>query len=331
MEKTHAQEADIRAFRSQVEDIRAQIAKEIVGQQEVVDHMLMALIAGGNVLLEGVPGLGKTRLVRTLSNVFDLPFSRIQFTPDLMPADITGTNIIVKGEAGNEFRFQPGPLFASIVLADEINRATPRTQSALLECMEERQVTMDGVTRRLDEPFLVVATQNPIETQGTFPLPEAQLDRFLIKMKLGQLSHEDAVRVLDRFIENSPLETLSPVCAAEEIRAAQAAYAACEVSPEVRSYIATLCECTRRASNVALGVSPRGMLQLMRACQAYAMIQGRDFVTPDDVKHLAIPVLAHRVVVRGVYGRTDASASAVKEAMELAAVPTEEVGRETRA
>lgn len=331
MEKTHAQEADIRAFRSQVEDIRAQIAKEIVGQQEVVDHMLMALIAGGNVLLEGVPGLGKTRLVRTLSNVFDLPFSRIQFTPDLMPADITGTNIIVKGEAGNEFRFQPGPLFASIVLADEINRATPRTQSALLECMEERQVTMDGVTRRLDEPFLVVATQNPIETQGTFPLPEAQLDRFLIKMKLGKLSHEDAVRVLDRFIEDSPLETLSPVCAAEEIRAAQAAYAACEVSPEVRSYIATLCECTRRASNVVLGVSPRGMLQLMRACQAYAMIQGRDFVTPDDVKHLAIPVLAHRVVVRGVYGRTDASVDAVKEAMELAAVPTEEAGRETRA
>ena len=222
-------------------------------------------------------------------------------------------------------------MFTNILLADEINRATPRTQSALLECMEERQVTMDGVTRRLDEPFLVVATQNPIETQGTFPLPEAQLDRFLIKMKLGQLSHEDAVRVLDRFIEDSPLETLSPVCAAEEIRAAQAAYAACEVSPEVRSYIATLCECTRRASNVVLGVSPRGMLQLMRACQAYAMIQGRDFVTPDDVKHLAIPVLAHRVVVRGVYGRTDASVDAVKEAMELAAVPTEEAGRETRA
>ena len=166
---------------------------------------------------------------------------------------------------------------------------------------------------------------------GTYPLPEAQLDRFLIKMKLGQLSHEDAVRVLDRFIEDSPLETLSPVCAAEEIRAAQAACAACEVSPEVRSYIATLCECTRRASNVVLGVSPRGMLQLMRACQAYAMIQGRDFVTPDDVKHLAIPVLAHRVVVRGVYGKTDASVDAVKEAMELAAVPTEEAGRETRA
>ena len=209
--------------------------------------------------------------------------------------------------------FRPGPVFTNILLADEINRATPRTQSALLECMEERQVTMDGVTRRLDEPFLVVATQNPIETQGTFPLPEAQLDRFLIKMKLGQLSHEDAVRVLARLSEDSPLE------------------AACEGSPEVRSYIATLCECTRRASNVVLGVSPRGMLQLMRACQAYAMIQGRDFVTPDDVKHLAIPVLAHRVVVRGVYGKTDASVDAVKEAMELAAVPTEEAGREKRA
>ena len=182
MEKTHAQEADIRAFRSQVEDIRAQIAKEIVGQQEVVDHMLMALIAGGNVLLEGVPGLGKTRLVRTLSNVFDLPFSRIQFTPDLMPADITGTNIIVKGEAGNEFRFQPGPLFASIVLVDEINRATPKTQAALLEAMQEHSVTVAGETHALSEPYFVLATQNPVEQEGTYPLPEAQLDRFLFKV-----------------------------------------------------------------------------------------------------------------------------------------------------
>ena len=194
MEKTHAQEADIRAFRSQTEEIRAQIAKEIVGQQEVVDHMLMALIAGGNVLLEGVPGLGKTRLVRTLSNVFDLPFSRIQFTPDLMPADITGTNIIVKGEAGNEFRFQPGPLFASIVLADEINRATPKTQAALLEAMQEHSVTVAGETHALSEPYFVLATQNPVEQEGTYPLPEAQLDRFLIKMKLGQHRGHDRGR-----------------------------------------------------------------------------------------------------------------------------------------
>lgn len=325
-------EADVRLFADKCKAIFEQVGRDIIGQEDIVELTVIAMIAGGNVLLEGVPGIGKTRLIRSLGRVFSLPFSRIQFTPDLMPADITGTNVLEKDEKGNAvYTFRPGPIFSHIVLADEINRATPRTQSALLECMEERQVTMDGVTRRLDEPFLVVATQNPIETQGTFPLPEAQLDRFLIKMKLGQLSHEDAVRVLDRFIEDSPLETLSPVCAAEEIRAAQAACAACEVSPEVRSYIATLCECTRRASNVVLGVSPRGMLQLMRACQAYAMIQGRDFVTPDDVKHLAIPVLAHRVVVRGVYGKTDASVDAVKEAMELAAVPTEEAGRETRA
>ena len=309
--------------------VRENVRRVIIGNETQIDLILTAVVAGGHVLLEDVPGTGKTVLARSLSQSLCCAFSRVQFTPDLLPADITGMSVYQPGEG--KFVFQPGPVFTNILLADEINRATPRTQSALLECMEERQVTMDGVTRRLDEPFLVVATQNPIETQGTFPLPEAQLDRFLIKMKLGQLSHEDAVRVLDRFIEDSPLETLSPVCAAEEIRAAQAAYAACEVSPEVRSYIATLCECTRRASNVVLGVSPRGMLQLMRACQAYAMIQGRDFVTPDDVKHLAIPVLAHRVVVRGVYGKTDASVDAVKEAMELAAVPTEEAGRETRA
>ena len=299
--------------------VRENIARVIIGKDEEITLLLTAVICRGHVLMEDVPGTGKTVMAKSLAKSIDCSFSRIQFTPDLLPGDVTGMSVYDARAA--EFVFRPGPVFTNILLADEINRATPRTQSALLECMEERQ----------DEPFLVVATQNPIETQGTFPLPEAQLDRFLIKMKLGQLSHEDAVRVLDRFIEDSPLETLSPVCAAEEMRAAQAACAACEVSPEVRSYIATLCECTRRASNVVLGVSPRGMLQLMRACQAYAMIQGRDFVTPDDVKHLAIPVLAHRVVVRGVYGKTDASVDAVKEAMELAAVPTEEAGRETRA
>lgn len=311
------------------EKLKGEIGKELFGKEESIRYVVTALLAGGHVLLEDVPGTGKTSLVRALAAALGAESRRVQFTPDLLPSDITGIHFYNQQEG--TFTLRRGPVFTNLLLADEINRATPRTQAALLECMEERQVTMDGVTRRLDEPFLVVATQNPIETQGTFPLPEAQLDRFLIKMKLGQLSHEDAVRVLDRFIEDSPLETLSPVCAAEEIRAAQAAYAACEVSPEVRSYIATLCECTRRASNVVLGVSPRGMLQLMRACQAYAMIQGRDFVTPDDVKHLAIPVLAHRVVVRGVYGKTDASVDAVKEAMELAAVPTEEAGRETRA
>ena len=320
---------ELKDIRVLADNVRERIQKVIVGKSDTVELMLCAMIARGHVLLEDVPGTGKTVMAKSLAKSLDCAFSRIQFTPDLLPSDVTGLSIF--NARTENFEFKPGPVFTNILLADEINRATPRTQSALLECMEERQVTESGVTRALDEPFLVVATQNPVETQGTFPLPEAQLDRFLMKLRPGYPDTDEALAILDRFIRNNPLETLTPCAAGEDIRAAQAAYAACEVSPGVRSYIATLCECTRRASNVALGVSPRGMLQLMRACQAYAMIQGRDFVTPDDVKHLAIPVLAHRVVVRGVYGRTDASVDAVKEAMELAAVPTEEAGRETRA
>ena len=301
--------------------VRENIARVIIGKDEEITLLLTAVICRGHVLMEDVPGTGKTVMAKSLAKSIDCSFSRIQFTPDLLPGDVTGMSVYDARTA--EFVFRPGPVFTNILLADEINRATPRTQSALLECMEERQVTMDGVTRRLDEPFLVVATQNPIETQGTFPLPEAQLDRFLIKMKLGQLSHEDAVRVLDRFIEDSPLETLSPVCAAEEIRAAQAAYAACEVSPEVRSYIATLCECTRRASNVALGVSPRGMLQLMRACQAYAAIHGRDYVLPDDVKALAVPVFAHRLILKVKYNSASKASEIVNRILSSVPAPTE--------
>ena len=306
--------------------VRENIARVIVGKEQEVTLLLTSVICRGHVLMEDVPGTGKTVLAKSLAKSIDCAFSRIQFTPDLLPGDVTGLSVFDARQA--EFVFKPGPVFTNILLADEINRATPRTQSALLECMEERQVTADGVTRKLNERFLVVATQNPIETQGTFLLTEAQLDRFLIKLKLGHLSHEDAVRVLDRFIEGDPLGELSPVCTAEEIVRAQNEYRKCEVSPAVRGYIAALCEATRNAVNVALGVSPRGMLALMRACQAYALIQGRDFVTPDDVKALAIPVLAHRVVVRGVYGQTDASEAAVREALESAEVPTETLKRE---
>ena len=306
--------------------VRENISRVIVGKDDEVTLLLTSVLCRGHVLMEDVPGTGKTVLAKSLARSVDCVFSRVQFTPDLLPGDVTGLSVFDARQA--EFVFKPGPVFTNILLADEINRATPRTQSALLECMEEKQVTVDGVTRPLAEPFLVIATQNPIETQGTFPLPEAQLDRFFMKLRIGVLSHEDAVKVLDRFLSADPLSELKPVCDAREIVRAQSAVRECEVSPAVRDYIASLAEATRRAANVALGVSPRGMLALMRACQAYALIQGRDFVTPDDVKALAIPVLAHRVIVRGVYGQTDASEKAVKEALASLEAPTETVGRE---
>ena len=306
--------------------VRENISRVIVGKDDEVTLLLTSVLCRGHVLMEDVPGTGKTVLAKSLARSVDCVFSRVQFTPDLLPGDVTGLSVFDARQA--EFVFKPGPVFANILLADEINRATPRTQSALLECMEEKQVTVDGVTRPLAEPFLVIATQNPIETQGTFPLPEAQLDRFFMKLRIGVLSHEDAVKVLDRFLSADPLSELKPVCDAREIVRAQSAVRECEVSPAVRDYIASLAEATRRAANVALGVSPRGMLALMRACQAYALIQGRDFVTPDDVKALAIPVLAHRVIVRGVYGQTDASEKAVMEALSSLEAPTETVERE---
>ena len=315
-----------KGIRELAELVRDNISRVIIGKDQEVTLLLTCVICRGHVLMEDVPGTGKTVLAKSLAKSIHADFARIQFTPDLLPGDVTGLSVFDARQA--DFVFKPGPVFTNILLADEINRATPRTQSALLECMEERQVTTDGVTRALSEPFLVIATQNPIETQGTFPLPEAQLDRFLMKLKLGRLSHGDAVKVLDRFIQNDPLSELSPVCTADDILAAQNAYRSCEVSPAVRDYIATLCEATHRAANVVLGVSPRGMLALLRASQAYALIQGRDYVTPDDVKFLAVPVLAHRVAVRGVYGQTDASEAAVREALKLAEVPTEEVRRE---
>lgn len=310
---------NIKAFADKVQE---NISKVIIGKDREIKLLLTSVICGGHVLMEDVPGTGKTVMAKSLAASIDCAFSRIQFTPDLLPGDITGLSVYDTSKA--EFVFKPGPVFTNVLLADEINRATPRTQSALLECMEEKQVTADGVTRPLPAPFLVIATQNPIETQGTFPLPEAQLDRFLMKLGIGELSHEDAVAVLARFLKNDPLKELSAVCTAQDILDARKACENCEVSQPVMSYIASLCEATRRAENVVLGVSPRGMLALMKACRAWALIDGRDFVTPDDVKALAIPVLAHRIAVRGVYGQTGASVEAVKQALSMAEVPTED-------
>lgn len=310
---------NIKAFADKVQE---NISKVIIGKDREIKLLLTSVICGGHVLMEDVPGTGKTVMAKSLAASIDCAFSRIQFTPDLLPGDITGLSVYDTSKA--EFVFKPGPVFTNVLLADEINRATPRTQSALLECMEEKQVTADGITRPLPAPFLVIATQNPIETQGTFPLPEAQLDRFLMKLGIGELSHEDAVAVLARFLKNDPLKELSAVCTAQDILDARKACENCEVSQPVMSYIASLCEATRRAENVVLGVSPRGMLALMKACRAWALIDGRDFVTPDDVKALAIPVLAHRIAVRGVYGQTGASVEAVKQALSMAEVPTED-------
>lgn len=310
---------NIKAFADKVQE---NISKVIIGKDREIKLLLTSVICGGHVLMEDVPGTGKTVMAKSLAASIDCAFSRIQFTPDLLPGDITGLSVYDASKA--EFVFKPGPVFTNVLLADEINRATPRTQSALLECMEEKQVTADGVTRPLPAPFLVIATQNPIETQGTFPLPEAQLDRFLMKLGIGELSHEDAVAVLARFLKNDPLKELTAVCTAQDILDARKACDSCEVSEPVMSYIASLCEATRRAENVVLGVSPRGMLALMKACRAWALIDGRDFVTPDDVKALAIPVLAHRIAVRGVYGQTGASVEAVKRALSMAEVPTED-------
>lgn len=315
------QAAAVCAFSKKVKD---NISKVIIGKGEVIDLMLAALIAKGHVLLEDVPGTGKTVMARSLARSIACPFARIQFTPDLMPSDVTGVSVYKPAEG--VFEFKPGPVFTGILLADEINRATPRTQSALLECMAERQVTESGVTHALPAPFLVVATQNPVEIQGTFALPEAQLDRFLMRLSLGYPTGPEALALLNRFLSSDPIDVLGSVASREELLAAQEAVSAVTVSEPVLSYIAALCERTRKFEQVILGVSPRGMLALMRAAQAFALVQGRDYVIPDDVKKLAVPVLSHRVVIRGMYGRVDAAQNIIKEVLTAVPVPTEERG-----
>ena len=303
------------------EKIKQNIARVVVGKEDMIELMLAAVLARGHVLLEDVPGTGKTVTAASLAKSIGGQFSRIQFTPDLLPSDITGTRVYRPDQG--EFVFHPGPVFANILLAAEINRATPRTQSALLECMEERQVTDGGVSYPMPTPFLVIATQNPIEIQGTFPLPEAQLDRFLMRLTPGYPETEEALRILERFLRDEPLSALEPVCQAQELAEAQRSLSACDVAESVRQYIAALCEATRRDDRAQLGVSPRGMLALMRASQALALIQGRQYVIPDDVQRLAEPVLAHRVIPKGFSGGAGADRKIVQDALAATPVPTE--------
>lgn len=301
--------------------VKENVAKVIIGRDEQMDLILTAVIAKGHVLLEDVPGTGKTVMARSLSKSLNCAFSRVQFTPDLLPADITGMSVYQPSTG--QFEFCPGPVFTNILLADEINRATPRTQAALLECMEERQVSEGGVTRKLDMPFLVIATQNPVETQSTFPLPEAQLDRFLIRLSMGYPDEKEALALMERFLRNSPLDELASVAEKDEIKEAQQLFNQCQVSQPIMEYIARLCEETRNPERVQLGVSPRGMLALLRAVQAYAAISGRDYVIPDDVKKLAVPVMAHRVILRGLYGKSGESEKYIQEILDKVPAPTE--------
>lgn len=306
-----------------VDGIKENISQVIVGKSDVMNLMLAALIAGGHVLLEDVPGMGKTMMAKSLARSIDAVFKRIQFTPDLLPSDLTGVNFY--NQKAGEFIFRPGPIFSQILLADEINRATPRTQSSLLECMEEKQVTIDGETYPLKQPFFVIATQNPVEIQGTFPLPEAQLDRFLMKIRLGYPTLDEGKQILERFNGGNPLDHMKPVGDANMIADAQASYSAVFVSDAVKEYILRIADATRRYEGIALGVSPRGCLAVMKVAQVWAILKGRDYVLPDDIRDVAVPVLAHRIILKGsARARGAAAEEVIEKIIEEVPVPTED-------
>ncbi len=298
------------------------IKNVIVGKLDVSDMILTALIAGGHVLLEDVPGTGKTMIAKSFAKSIDAAFSRIQFTPDLLPSDITGINYY--NQKMGDFTFRKGPIFSNIVLADEINRATPRTQSALLECMEERQVTVDGESYPLNMPFIVIATQNPIETAGTYQLPEAQLDRFLLKISMGYPDKQEELAILNRFKGSNPFDTLKNVCDGQDIQKMCAEAKNVFVHESIMNYIIDIVVKTREHENIAIGVSPRGTLNMVNAVRAYAYIKGRQYVTPEDVKKLAVSVFAHRLVLKHGMTRQDNRQTIIKDILDTVVVPTED-------
>ena len=312
---------ELEKFSAFKEKVIANVSKVIVGKEREIELLLFAFLAGGHVLLEDVPGMGKTMLIKAFAKTLDLQFKRIQFTPDLLPSDITGINFY--NQKSGDFQFREGPLFANIVLADEINRATPRTQSALLEAMEEKQITVDGETRKLQLPFMVLATQNPVESFGTFPLPEAQLDRFFMRFGLGYPSKEEEKDIIKRNVGN-PLEAIGPVADSQELEYIFANLAAVSIQDDVMDYLLDIVGETRNKDSIQLGVSPRGAIALFKACQAYAAINGRDYILPEDIKYLAPPVLNHRIISRGA-ANMDKSLDLIEGTVASVEVPLEDI------